>query len=82
VVQVNGNEIVLNIGQSVGLKTGTKLKLLEERKVKVGNKLSTTRIEAGAAEVSRVEADLGYAKLTESKSPVRPGMKVEEVVGQ
>jgi len=82
VLQVNGDEIVLNLGKSVGLKSGSKLKVLEEKKVKVGNKLSSTRIEAGAAEVTRVETDMGYAKVTESKLPVRVGMKVEEAAGQ
>jgi len=79
VVQVNGDELVLNIGASSGLKAGTKLRLLEDKRVKIGDKLTTSRFELGTAEVSRVESELGYAKVKESKAPAKAGMKVEEV---
>jgi len=80
IAQIAGDEIVLNIGSGVGLKPGTKLRVLEERKVTIGNKLSTTRIEAGTAEVTRAESELGYAKPVEVKNPFKVGMKVEEIV--
>ncbi len=80
VASISGDELVLDLGSNVGLKTGTKMRVLEERKVTIGAKLSTTRIEAGTLEVTRVESELGYAKKAESKTAFKTGMKVEEIV--
>jgi hypothetical protein len=80
VAQVNGAEVVLNTGSNVGLKAGTKLRLLEEKKVSIAGKLTTTTLEQGSAEVTRVDKEVGYAKVTESKTPVKAGMKFEQIV--
>jgi len=80
VAQISGNEIVLNIGQNVGVKAGDKMRVLDERKVKIGDKISTTRLEAGTLEITRVEDQLGYGKQVEAKNPFKAGMKVEEIV--
>jgi len=79
IVQVSGDEALLNIGSNAGLKAGTKLRILEDKKVKIGNKLTTSRFEVGTAEVSRVEPGTGYAQIKEPKTPIKAGMKVEEV---
>lgn len=79
VVQVNNNEAVLNVGSDAGLKAGTKILYLEEKKVKIGNKLSSSRFDVGTGEVTRVEKQLGYASAEKPKAPLKVGIKFEEI---
>jgi len=80
VVQVQGDELVINLGSGVGLKPGAKLRVLEEKQVKIGQTISKSRFEVGTLEVSRVEENLGYAKVLDKKKTIIAGMKVQELM--
>jgi len=73
IIQVEGEELI-------GAKPGIQLRILKEKQVKIGERLTTTRLEVGKAEIERVEDELSYARVVEAKEQITTGMKIEEIV--
>ena len=80
IIQVEGEELVINLGSKIGAKPGIQMRILKEKQVKIGERLTTTRLEVGKAEIERVEDELSYARPVEAKEQITTGMKVEEIV--
>ena len=80
IIQVEGEELVINLGGKIGAKPGIQMRILKEKQVKIGERLTTTRLEVGKAEIERVEDELSYARVVEAKEQITTEMKVEEIV--
>ena len=56
-------KVLLNLGESLGIRKGNYLKVMELKNIKVGNKTLVRKIEIGKLKVERVEGD----ELSEAK---------------
>jgi hypothetical protein len=79
-VESDETTVVINIGSREGVKKGTKMKVLSEQIVKVGDKELTKRTKVADLEVTQVEEELAYGKISNAQSKVAKDMKLEEVV--
>lgn len=82
VVQVNGEEVMLNIGNKQGVTLGSAFEVVEEGEPVTykGKILRSSLKSIGRLEVIRVEPDLCFARVLEIKRPLRQDDKVKEVI--
>jgi len=80
VVKVADDEVLLNLGARQGVVTGARFDLIEEAKAisYKGRMLKTQPRRLATLEVTRVEPDLAYARITEQKRAIRPDDKLLE----
>jgi len=79
-VQVSGDEGILNIGSKQGVVSGTKFEVLEEPEAipYKGKTLSRAARSIGQLEVVRVEPDLCYVRILKQDRPLKKDDKAQE----
>jgi tetratricopeptide (TPR) repeat protein len=84
VVDVTGDQAMINLGSRQGVVMGTAFEVLEEgRQIKYkGKTLQSSPKIIGRAEVVRVEPDLCYMKILNQERPLKTDDKVQEVIAQ
>ncbi len=80
VVEVTGDQVMLNIGARQGVVPGTRFEVLEKGGVIIykGRKLRKRASRIGLVEVVSVEPDLSYARIIKSSRPLRRDDMVQE----
>ncbi|MBW2600415.1 MAG: tetratricopeptide repeat protein [Deltaproteobacteria bacterium] len=80
VVRVSGDEAMINLGIKQGIVLGTRFEVIEEQEpIKYKGKLLHSAPKSIAQiEIIRVEPDLSYARILNSKRTIRPDDKVKE----
>ncbi|GEM_PF-365222 len=80
IVQVNGDQVMINLGSNQGVVNGTRFRVLEEAEPVTykGRTLRGLPKTVGRLEVVRVEPDLCFAGITESQRTLARDNKVEE----
>ena len=81
VIQKEGNQVLINLGETQGIKPGMRFALLEgggtiEFK---GKKLRRKLVKVGEIEVSSVEPDVSYAKILSVQGQIKSEMKIREI---
>ncbi len=81
VVQVNGDEVMINLGSGQGVVQGTRFEVLEEGKPITyrGRTLHGAPKKIGQLEVVRVEPDLSFARIVEAQRTPARDDKVQEL---
>ena len=81
IIQVNGQEVLLNLGSDHGMKSGLRFRILEEAKpVKYkGKTLKRSMQPIAEIEVSDVEPGLSRAKVIKAFTEIKKDMKVWEI---
>lgn len=81
VVEKDGDQVLLNIGSSQGVKTGMRFALLKGRKpIKFKGKLLRRKLrKVGEIRISSVEPDVSYGNVIASKVKVRKELKIREI---
>jgi len=84
VVQVNGKEVMLNLGSSQGVSVGSDFEAIMEGKpiTYKGKELRSSPEPVGRLEVVRVEPDYCFARIIESQKPLSRDDKVREILPQ
>ena len=81
IIDVEGNEVILNIGTRHGLTPGVKMKALVEEPVEVdGEVIAHKKKELGLIEVTAVEEKAAFARILEQKGSLGKGTKVIETL--
>ncbi len=83
VIQREGNQVLINLGESQGVKPGMRFALLEgggfiEFK---GKKLRRKLSKVGEIEITSVEPDVSYAKVVNVSGEIKSEMKIREIPG-
>jgi len=81
VIQKEGDQVLINLGETQGVKPGMHFALLEgggtiEFK---GKKLRRKLVKVGEIEVSSVEPDVSYAKILSVQGQIKSEMKIREI---
>jgi hypothetical protein len=82
VVKVDGEEVIVNLGEETKLKKGMRMIVFEEgeplRDPVTGRSLGSDLEERGKARIERVRARVSHAEVVERKeeSAIKPMMKV------
>ncbi len=81
VIQKEGDQVLINLGKSHGVKKGMKFALLEGGGIIEfkGRKLHRGLVKVGEIEVSSVEPDVSYARIVSAKGEVKSEMKIREI---
>ena len=85
VVNVNGDNVMINLGTNQGVVTGSRFAVIEEQPPieYKGKKLQQAPKRIAGLEVISVEPDLSYCRITEQERPIKPDDKaVEKIDGQ
>ncbi|MGA1870927.1 MAG: tetratricopeptide repeat protein [bacterium] len=82
IVQVEGDEAIINLGSKQGVVLGTKFEVLEEKEpIKFKGKiLKTAPTPIGHIEISKVEPDLCYARIIEQRRELKTEDKISEQI--
>jgi tetratricopeptide (TPR) repeat protein len=82
VVQVSGDQIIINLGSKTGVVLGTKFEILEEQEPinYKGKKLEIKPKSVAEIEVIKVEPDLCYAKVLNHERDLNPDDKIREKI--
>jgi len=82
VVQVTGEQAILNLGSKQGVVSGTRFEVLEEQESLLykGKPLKALPKPVGQLEVVRVEPDLSHVKVLSQEKPLRADAKVQEKI--
>jgi hypothetical protein len=80
VVQVTGDQVMINIGSRQGVVPGTKFEVLEEQEpiTYKGKLLRSSPKPVAQIEVAQVEPDLCYASISKKERPLKTDDKVKE----
>jgi len=81
VIQQEANQVVINLGETQGVKKGMRFALLEgggtiEFK---GKKLRRKLVKVGEIEISSVEPDVSYARIINVQGQIKSEMKIREI---
>lgn len=84
VVQVDGDEVMLNLGSSQGVSSGSSFEVIEEGQPVTykGKVLRSSPKSMGKLEVVRVEPDYCVARITEKQRSLARDDKVKEILPQ
>lgn len=84
VVEVTGNQVLLNLGASQGVVSGALFDIVEIKPPVVfkGKTFQPEPAVMATVEVVRVDADFAYAHIKDQRRPVRPEDKLRERVSQ
>ena len=82
VVQVNGDQVMLNLGRSQGITTGSDYEVIEpgQSVTYKGKVLRGSAKRVGRLEIVQVEPDFCYARIIEKQRPFNPDDKVKEIM--
>ncbi len=83
VIQKEGNQVLINLGEPHGVKKGMRFALLEGGGVIEfkGKKLHRGLVKVGEIEISSVQGDVSYARIISVKGDVKSEMKIREIPG-
>jgi tetratricopeptide (TPR) repeat protein len=84
VVEVTGNQVLLNLGKNQGVVNGTLFDVVEEKPMVdfKGKQFKPEPAVMATVEVVRVEDDFAYAHIKDSRRPVKAEDKLRESVSQ
>jgi len=81
VIQQEGNQVLINLGETQGVKKRMRFALLEGGGIIEfkGKKLRRKLVKVGEIEVSSVEPDVSYAKIINVQGQIKSEMKIREI---
>ena len=84
VVEVTGNQVLINLGKNQGVVTGARFDIVEEKPMVdfKGKQFKPEPSVMASVEVVRVDDDFSYAHIKEQRRPVRAEDKLRESLSQ
>jgi uncharacterized caspase-like protein/TolB-like protein len=79
--QVEGDEVILNVGTNHGIVPGIRMKAIIEEPIVIGGEIvARKKKDVGTIEITEVYEKASFGQIVERKGPVQQGTKVIEVL--